>query len=42
MPIALTKVPDWLISTARDRNLVPLVGVSCSSGASGAVTSLFN
>ena len=39
MPIALTEVPVRFISAARDRNLVPLVGASWSSGASGAMTS---
>ena len=33
MPIALTKVPVRLISAARDRNLVPLVGTGVSMQA---------
>jgi len=39
MPIALTKVPVRLISAARDKNLVLLVGVGCSPGASKVSTS---
>ena len=39
MPIALTEVPVRIVGAARDKNLVQLVGVGRSSGASRSVAS---